>query len=339
MIVGKWHESKAGRGIFVSMIEAQMIRKEVMASHPKLVGALDTVEMNAVAYLVAFDLSMFDMGFALGTDHPRVNWSERALESVTDRTLPGPDGIGTPAPFVTLGLVNPSEAKRVAATFTGGFKRDHGAMKWGHLALVNGGSHYGFIEKGAVLSRLVPGLSTLIGYRDGTIDLRTWSPADEARLQDIVFARQNGVPILDYDERTGEGVPGALLTSWGLGNWSGSQDRKFRTLRAGVCLADNAGRRFLIYGYFSTITPSGMARIFQAYQCRAAMHLDMNALEHTYLAIYPEQRRGKSGNVQHLINGMKVLDRSYEAQELPRFIGLPDNRDFFYVLRRGTKGE
>ena len=29
-----------------------------------------------------------------------------------------------------------------------------------------------------------------------------------------------------------------------------------------------------------------MARIFQAYRCDYAMLLDMNALEHTYLAMY-----------------------------------------------------
>jgi hypothetical protein len=75
-----------------------------------------------------------------------------------------------------------------------------------------------------------------------------------------------------------------------------------------------------------------MARVFQAYDCRYAMHLDMNALEHTYLAVY--RREGKNLLVQHLIQGMSVLDKADKGQYVPRFLGYPDNRDFFYVMRR-----
>jgi hypothetical protein len=38
--------------------------------------------------------------------------------------------------------------------------------------------------------------------------------------------------------------------------------------------------------------------------------------------------------VQHLVQGMSVLDKPSEAELLPRFLGFPDNRDFFYLLRR-----
>lgn len=334
LIAGKWHPTKFNPSIYLSTITPEMISDEIMQRNEKQVSKLDAVEMSAMSYLVAFDLSQYRLGFSLGTDHPRVAWSERAGDAVVDFDKPGPDGIASTDPFVSLGIVSPEEGKLVAATFTGGFKRDHGAMKWGPLSQVNGGSHYGFIEKGTVLSRLQPELATLVGYNDGTIDMLTWSSAADARLKDIVFARQNGVPLLSLDESSGQTVPGALLSSWGTGNWSGSQDRKFRTLRAGVCIADNGGHRFLIYGYFSTMTPSGMARIFQAYQCRYGMHLDMNALEHTYLALYPPKKKGKSGNVQHLITGMNVLDKEQDGQEIPRFIGLPDNRDFFYLMHK-----
>ena len=75
-----------------------------------------------------------------------------------------------------------------------------------------------------------------------------------------------------------------------------------------------------------------MARVFQAYQCRYAMHLDMNALEHTYLALYV--RRKGQRVVEHLIDEMQVVDRSSTRGELaPRFLGFPDDRDFFYVTR------
>ena len=62
------------------------------------------------------------------------------------------------------------------------------------------------------------------------------------------------------------------------------------------------------------------------------MHLDMNALDHTYLAVY--RLREGDFRVEHLIQGMDVLDRTANNQLLPRFLGYADNRDFFYLLWR-----
>ena len=103
-------------------------------------------------------------------------------------------------------------------------------------------------------------------------------------------------------------------------------------MRSGIGLQEVDGYRFLIYGYFSTATPSAMARVFEAYQCRYAMMLDMNALEHTYLAVFPQEDSGVT--VNHLINGMNVLDKSFNQQVVPRFVGYADNRDFFYLVRK-----
>ncbi len=65
-----------------------------------------------------------------------------------------------------------------------------------------------------------------------------------------------------------------------------------------------------------------MARTFQAYGCHYAMLLDMNALEHTYLALYV--RRGGSVHVEHLIPGMSVVDqKGRDGTLIPRFIGFP----------------
>ena len=77
-----------------------------------------------------------------------------------------------------------------------------------------------------------------------------------------------------------------------------------------------------------------MARVFQAYDCRYAMHLDMNALEHTYIALYHRDKEGRNLLVQHLIRGMSVLDKSEKGIYIPRFLGYSDNRDFFYVMQR-----
>ena len=127
-------------------------------------------------------------------------------------------------------------------------------------------------------------------------------------------------------------VPGPLVSRWSEGNWAGSEDKKLRTMRAGAALQEVKGKRFLLYADFTSATPSAMARVFQAYGCSYAMPLDMNALEHTYLAVY--KRQGSNLLVQHLIQGMSAVDKSVKGQSIPRFLGYPDNRDFFYVLRK-----
>ena len=66
--------------------------------------------------------------------------------------------------------------------------------------------------------------------------------------------------------------------------------------------------------------------------CRYGMLLDMNALEHTYFALY--RRIGSQIFVDHLISGMSQVDKSDANRPVPRFLGYPDNRDFFYVMRR-----
>jgi hypothetical protein len=231
--------------------------------------------------------------------------------------------------------VSPAEVSRTVAAFAGGFKRSHGAFRSGTLAGRNHGSHYGFIQQGVIFSKLQPGLATVFVLDDGRVEARTWTSDDEALLPRIRHARQNGVPLIEFDAARNKGVPGALVPFWGPGNWSGSADKDLRTLRAGLCLQETQHARFLIYGYFSAATPSTMARVFQSFQCRYAMHLDMNALEHTYLALYAVRERKRV--VEHLVAGMEVLDRSVRGELAPRFIAFPDDRDFFYLTRRRVR--
>jgi hypothetical protein len=337
MVLGAWYAAQDNPGVYVSVLQPNVIVPDILRSHPQTVNPLDNREATALVYLVAFDLDRFDLGFALGTDHPRVGWSERVLPQMKDTSLPGPDGIGDVAPLVRTGLLSPVYAPRTVATFTGGFKRSHGAFRWGQLGHSNHGSHYGFIEHGVVFSTLQPGLATLVVLDDGSVRLQTWSERDNTLLPRIRHARQNGVPLVEFDAATQAPVPGALVNRWGPGNWSGSADKKLRTLRAGLCLQEHQGRRFLIYGYFSSATPSAMARVFQAYVCRYAMLTDMNALEHTYLALY--RRQDTAMLVQHLVQGMSVLDQTAGGAYVPRFLGYPDNRDFFYLMRREAPKE
>jgi hypothetical protein len=337
MRVGAWYATRENPGVFVSALEPGLASRSRLAAGPASVGRLDEVESKALTYLVAFDLSRFDVDFSIGTDHPRVNWSHRAQSAVRDDSLRGPDGIGDIAPLVAGGIIPHSLAERAVASFTGGFKRSHGAFRSGALGAENSGSHYGFVESGVVLSKLQPGLATIFVLDDGEVRMKTWSLADDSLLERIKFARQNGVPIVETDAATGRGVTGPLVARWGDGNWSGSEDRRLRSLRAGICLQESTAGRFLLYGYFSSATPSAMARVFLAYDCAYAMITDMNALEHTYLALYRVE--SSRLEVDHLIQGMKVLDKVVNGQTLPRFLGFADNRDFFYIVRRLSVAE
>lgn len=324
--LGHWAAAAGLDGVFVSVVQPGAV---------STAAQLDAVESEALSYLVAFDLGGLDLGFALGTEHPRLGWSDRVPEPLRVPPSPGPDGFDSAAPLVRTGMISPSMQSRAVAAFTGGFKREHGAFRSGALAAVQQGSHYGFIEQGVVFSRLVPGLSTLFVLDDGSVHMKTWSGADDGLLPRIRHARQNGVPLLEPREAGGPAMIGRLVGQWGPGNWSGSADEALRTLRAGACLLEQGGRRFLVYGYFSTATPRAMAQVFQAYGCQYAMHLDMNALEHTYLALYP--RSGAQIGVENLVDGMSVLDRHVGKTLVPRFLGFADDRDFFYLVRKSRR--
>ncbi len=332
---GYWYPIPGYPGIFASVVTPEIIPDTSGWIRKGMISPLEQKEKSALVYLVAFDLSMFDLAFALGTDHPRVDWSDRVPEESRIPSLPGPDGFASIAPLVRTGKVNPRDVGRAAATFAGGFKRNHGAFKWGELAARNRGSHYGFIENGVILSTLQPGLATLVAYDDGRVEMKTWEEKDSTSVRSIQYARQNGVPILEPHPVTGNVRPGKLVRDWGKGNWSGSDTEELRTLRAGACMQETGDSRFLVYGYFSSATPSTMAHVFQACHCRYAMHLDMNAPEHTYLAIY--RTEGPQFIVQRLVKEMAEVDPPVEGQELPRYIGYSDNRDFFYLLRK-TEG-
>jgi len=332
MFPGVWYPAAGLPGVFASAIQPRTIATEILTGAGNA-NRLDSVEGKAVAYLVAFDLARYGVGFALGTDHPRLDWSPRPRAPARIAGLPGPDGIANADPLVRSGMVSPEYVARTIATFTGGFKRRHGAFKFGDYAVTDTGKHYGFIEKGVIYSKLKTELSTLYVLDDGSVGMKTWTEADNALLSRLMFARQNGVPLVRTDPETGASVPGDRVNKWGPGNWSGSAKAELRTLRAGACMQEYNGRHYLIYGYFSTATPSAMARTFQAYGCSYAMLLDMNALEHTYLALFP--RQGHQVHVEHLISAMSQFDKSArDGTVIPRFLGYPDSRDLFFIYQR-----
>ncbi len=318
LALGRWYRVRDLPGVYAGMIRPSAVSADIVTASDGGINKLDGVESSALVDVTAFDLSQFELSFSLGTDNPRLNWS------FIDRHAggPGPDGIDSAAPLVTNGLVSPAVLARVVATFAGGFKREQGAFRAG----IYEGVHYGFVEQGVVFSKLQPNVATLYALDDGSVHMETWGEEKNKFLAHVRYARQNGVALIE------NGQPGALVKSWAAGNWSSSGDLQLRTLRAGACIVESGGKSYLLHAVFSTATPSAMELVFQAYGCRYAMLLDMNALEHSYLALYA--RHGDKLVVEHPMQGMSASDRASGTKVLPRFLGVPDNRDFFALIRR-----
>jgi hypothetical protein len=336
MAPGAWYPATGMTGMYVSVMQPNFVPKSIQQSYKNMVHDLDSVENNSLCYLLAFDLDTYEIGYEVGTNHPAVKWSEHMIPAMRDPNMAGPDGFGTIAPLVTTGLIEPEYGRRTAATFTGGYKREHGAFKYGEFAKNNHGTHFGFISNGVIFSRLMVGLSTLLILDDGTIEMKTWTEADNQLLPKIRHARQNAVTVAEYDENAKATVPGKFVYSWENGNWGGSETGKLRSIRGGAMILKNGNKRFLVYAIFSDATPSAMARVYQAYQCAYGMLLDMNALEHTYCAVY--RRTGSEMAVEHMLHGMGALDKTVGSTVIPRFLGQPDNRDFFYVMTKNQNG-
>jgi len=324
MELGRWRASTSQRGVFAGIMAPGEAAPDLLASYGDRVNPLDDVERDALVYLMAFDLNRFELDFRVGSEHPRVGWSSR-VDVPKDGA--GPDGFDQLNPLARVGMPPPDQLNRLVATFAGGFKREHGAFKGPGLGRSNNGSHYGFVENGVILSRPRPGLISLVGYAGGATDLKVWRAEDDQSLDRIRFVRQNGAPLIEG------GVPHPYVRDWLLGNWSGSAQGQLRALRSGLCLQGEGTNRFLIYAYFTTATPSAMARVFQAYQCQIAMHLDMNAPELTYAAVYGPSDVGVGVRAEHLNRAMAGSDPNARQGQL-KFATVSDNRDFFSVLRR-----
>jgi hypothetical protein len=330
---GSWYPLAYQEGMAFSAYLPKMVDSQTLSTYKDRVKSFDGTEDNALVYLVSFDLSKFEMGWSHGTNLPGVGWSTRSSTG-KDASEAGPDGFDSLRPLAQSGILNPVYRPRLAATMCGGFQRHHAVFKAGDL----NGKYYGFMQEGVVLSKLNNGMSTLIMYKNGDVDIKNWTDADTANLANIRYARQNGAALIEPDS-SGKGIPGKFVGNWMLGNWSGSVDAKLRSQRAGACIASNNGHKYLIFGYFSAATPSAMARVFQAYQCESAIHLDMNSAAQGYLGLF--SNNGKDYFTEHPVKEMASVDTTLvidnKKVEAPRYVGTPATADFFFILRKDNK--
>ncbi|CAN5691270.1 hypothetical protein BH10BDE1_BH10BDE1_01290 [soil metagenome] len=335
LLSGAWYKAKNNAGVFFSAMQPSFVEESILNSYRDRANALDSVEASALSYMVAFDLSQFELGWAHGTKLPGVAWSPQQPASRRGSSLSGPDGFDSLNPLVLTGKINPTFLPRLAAVMCGGFQRMHSVFGSGVLGNSNNGSYYGFIENGVVLSHLNPGLATAISYTDGRFDIKTWTEKDNESLSKIRYARQNGVPLVESDAQ-GNAVPGALVKRWGDGNWSGNVAGKKRSQRAGACISEQNGKRYLIYGYFSSANPDAMAQVFRSYNCQYAIHLDMNSAGQGYIGLL--SRSGGKVFTENPVREMSARNTTMKADgksiTTPRYVGRSDEADFFYFLRK-----
>ncbi len=331
LLAGQWYPLENFPKIYSSLIMPGMVSRDIQSSHRDRVNRLDGVENNALVYSMAISLGKYSLGWGHGTDHPGVGWSPRARLVKRDNPY-GPDGFNSMAPLIPLGHVPPMYWSNTVGTFSGGFQNRHGAFRRGELAKTGNGHHYGFMQDGVMLVSPSEDLATVIIYWDGKVELKRWTAQDNKKLYLMRHIRQNGVPLIHRDEN-GKGIPGELVRHWGAGNWSGTAEKQLRAPRGGACIIETSKDNYLVYAYFSGATPSGMARVFQAYGCSFALHLDMNSPGQAYASLFsPKEENGGLLDIELLMTDMYAYMGGNKKS--PRYFIKPDYKDFFYIMKK-----
>lgn len=185
---------------------------------------------------------------------------------------------------------------QLVATFNSGFKLQD--------------AHGGFAALGHADVPLVAGQATLVGYRDGRVDIRAWAgPAVPG--SDVLFARQNLPLIL---------AAGQLNPNLSDGPaWGATLGNAVRVWRSGIGI--NA-RGDLLYAAANNQTVSSLAGILRRAGAVRAMELDIN---YEWVAFNAYGAAGAAAPAK-LLPGM--------TRSATRYLS-PDDRDFFAVYARG----
>jgi len=191
--------------------------------------------------------------------------------------------------------IPPDQRWRLLATFNGGFIYSDG----------NNGSSI----EGRQYEPLKAGLATLIGYRNGRVDVKTWTGGPTAGPQ-IAFARQS-LPLIINHGRLNPALNDSSRWGYTLGN-------AVRVWRTGAGI-DRHGN--LIYAAADWQTVTTLARILQRAGAVRAMQLDINP-EWPTLITYTH-----GGG----LNATRVVPN---YQQPPTRYLVPDDRDFFAIYRR-----
>jgi hypothetical protein len=187
-------------------------------------------------------------------------------------------------------------------------------QRWRLLATFNGGftyvdGHNGSSINGLSYEPLKDGLATLIGYRDGRIDVKTWNGGPNAGPR-VAFARQS-LPLIIQGGRLNPALNDSSQWGFTLGN-------AVRVWRTGVGI-DRRGN--VIYAAANDQTVVTLAQILQRAGAVRAMQFDIN----------PEWPTLITYRHHHGLEPTKVVPNV--QQPATRYL-VADDRDFFTVYRR-----
>jgi hypothetical protein len=188
------------------------------------------------------------------------------------------------------------------------------SQRWRLLATFNSGftykdGHGGFALDGRVYEPLQPGYGTLVGYRSGRVDVVAWNDA-LARNRQIVFARQNLRLLVDA------GRPNPVIADGSL--WGSTLGNAVRVWRSGAGI-DARGN--LVYVAADYQTAQSLASALIRVGAVRAIELDINAEWPSFIAYGGRGGRGAT----------KIVPN--DQQPASRYL-VPDDRDFFAILRR-----
>ncbi|MBV9607220.1 MAG: phosphodiester glycosidase family protein [Solirubrobacterales bacterium] len=191
--------------------------------------------------------------------------------------------------------VPPQLRSGLVAAFNAGFKLED-----------SGG---GFVDQGHVYAPLRDGQATLIAYRDGRVDVRTWT-GGPVPAADVVFARQN-LPLIVSGGRLNPNLSDGP-------EWGATLGNAVRVWRSAVGV-DAHGN--LLYGAADLQTAASIARVLQRAGAIRAMELDINSEWVTF-----DYFGGWDASGPH-----KLLPDM--TRDPTRYL-TPDDRDFFAAYAR-----
>ncbi|WP_187369307.1 phosphodiester glycosidase family protein [Baekduia soli] len=195
-------------------------------------------------------------------------------------------------------MVPSSQRGRLLATFNAGF--------------IATDVHNGSTDNGRVNEPLTDGNATLVGYRDGRIDIVRWRGGPNAGT-DVAWSRQSLRPIVWNGHLNPELNSNPDSPQWGF-----SLGHATRVWRTGVGI-DRRGNLLFVAADGQTVIT--LAKILRHIGAVRAMQFDINPEWHTLITYS---------------HGHDVVPRLVEPQpqqSANRYL-VPDDRDFFAVYRR-----
>ena len=191
-------------------------------------------------------------------------------------------------------------------------------QRWRLLATFNGGFTYvdgdnGSAVNGRTNEPLKDGNATLIGYRNGSINIVDWSGGANAP-SDVAWARQSLAPIVWNGKLNPE-----LNTDPNSPQWGFTLGGVTRVWRTGVGIDRRGNLMFVVADDQTVIT---LAQILQHIGAVRAMEFDINPDWHTLITYTHDHGRLAPTMVEPQPN-----------QSPDRYL-VPDDRDFFAVYKR-----